>query len=733
ANLARVRVHYVLPTLPKPDEWVHFAFTWDQTSGVTLYVNGQPVGSAPASGEWSSGLDQFGFAMRTVSPHQVQSRFNFMRGGDFANLKIYDHALGAAQIVGTAPVQAAAPLSLNDPAFRALWLKRYGWNRAGDLPVMLDTPSTSIRKVEFADEKDMKAWMYKATDGIAETTWPGVYNRSRLPGRNDYFPLPDWNVYVEGGKALTLTLPHEPWNHLEVQGAAYGALTYKSAPGGIAVHLADRAKDQERTFNNFPTHTGGILTFTNIAQETPIQEIAAYNITAAAPPEGSMQLRYTIQPAVAPDSPDLDTLNHFITGRYPPEARSTIVALPEGAARRARTDTATTALPLLHILIPYEFGAAPPDVPLARSWNYGWENAHDALDGIALDLPPLKVTPTQNGLVLLNIQVKDPIWPMRDLMDISVAVKPGEAHTLWLDTRDRILPNASLYLTIASASPDFNAAALNGAGVRLIFKDRAAGLPEHIADRLNEVRDNWGYLVEEHTASKREALYRRLVADATDLFRVDPDNKLGRAYWADIMYNNQGSLPYTQPQPPKGVPLWAFRQLEDLKNVRHFVNWWIDNRQVPYGDLGGGLSDDTDLLEQWPGLALMGVDPAKITASHDAMVEAVYKNGMFTNGLPTLALDELHAYEDGVNADSEAMYLHWGNPKQVERLMTTVAALKRIIMPNAAGHLHFATNWYSGSHAYREGPWEWGKFYSYLEVHPGVLMGYYNADPEGRR
>ncbi|MBU6206905.1 MAG: LamG domain-containing protein, partial [Alphaproteobacteria bacterium] len=214
ANLARVRVHYVLPTLPKPDEWVHFAFTWDQTSGVTLYVNGQPVGSAPASGEWSSGLDQFGFAMRTVSPHQVQSRFNFMRGGDFANLKIYDHALGAAQIVGTAPVQAAAPLSLNDPAFRALWLKRYGWNRAGDLPVMLDTPSTSIRKVEFADEKDMKAWMYKATDGIAETTWPGVYNRSRLPGRNDYFPLPDWNVYVEGGKALTLTLPHEPWNHL---------------------------------------------------------------------------------------------------------------------------------------------------------------------------------------------------------------------------------------------------------------------------------------------------------------------------------------------------------------------------------------------------------------------------------------------------------------------------------------------------------------------------------------
>jgi hypothetical protein len=59
-----------------------------------------------------------------------------------------------------------------------------------------------------------------------------------------------------------------------------------------------------------------------------------------------------------------------------------------------------------------------------------------------------------------------------------------------------------------------------------------------------------------------------------------------------------------------GVP-----PLEDLKLARQFVNWWIDNRQVPYGDFGGGISDDTDLTQQWPGLALMGVDPDKINAS----------------------------------------------------------------------------------------------------------------------
>ena len=54
------------------------------------------------------------------------------------------------------------------------------------------------------------------------------------------------------------------------------------------------------------------------------------------------------------------------------------------------------------------------------------------------------------------MQVKDPLWPMRNMLDVSFAVTPGEARTVFLDTRDRILPNdRSLYLTIASAGADF--------------------------------------------------------------------------------------------------------------------------------------------------------------------------------------------------------------------------------------------------------------------------------------
>ncbi len=184
--------------------------------------------------------------------------------------------------------------------------------------------------------------------------------------------------------------------------------------------------------------------------------------------------------------------------------------------------------PIVHILIPSDFGDADPGGRSSRAWNYGWENSHDGLDGIAIDMPALKAKPKADGLIALNIRVKDPIWPGRDMIDVSVSVRPGEARTLWLDTRDRILTDDSLYLTIASAAPDFGAESLDGMNVRLVFKDRdAEAKEEHIADRFNQVKDNWGFLVEEHTASQREALYRRLLGDVTDLLRVDPDNRRG--------------------------------------------------------------------------------------------------------------------------------------------------------------------------------------------------------------
>jgi len=743
-NLARERVSFRMPELPAPDAWHHIAFGWDETVGVRLFVDGKEAARKDGRAVLDAGLDQFGLAGRVIAPHQVQSRYSFMRGSDVDEIRVYDRMLPAADVAALAANQEPAAVAPGSPAAeRAAFLHRYGFDRAA--PPALATPVTAIRKVEFADAKDLKQWMWKGVDGIAETTWPGVYNRSRLPGRDDYFELPDWNTYVEGGKNYDLTIPAgETVNRLEIEGAAYGTLAYAPAGGTGFTTVARRTQGVERSLDTLKPLTGGTLRFSNVAQETPIQEVWAYNVQpGAAEPAGSFKLTYTVDASASPRIANLAELNGFIAGRYPADERATVVAVPPGATRAAAgagsaIEVGTmkregTQAPLVHVLIPSDLGPALPGKPLARAYNYTYANAHDGLDGIALDIPALKLAAGADGLIPLNIQVKDPIWPERNMIDVSVSVRPNQKRTLWLDLRDRILTADPLYLTVASGASGFGANALDGMAVRLVFKDRAAALKEHVADRFNQVRDNWGFLVEEHTASAREGLYRRVRGDIDDLLRVDPDNLEARRYWADISYGATGMPPFVQPTAPAGVPLWAFRQLTDLAITRRFVDWWIDHRQVPYGDFGGGISDDVDLTEQWPGMALMGVEPDKVNASLRALSDAVYKNGMRVNGLGYITTDELHAYEEGLNSDAERLYLNWGEPKAVERLMATVKALHdRIILPNPAGHLHFASNWYGGRKVYREGPWEWQKPYSFTVMHAPILLGVYNGNPTAR-
>ncbi|WP_448663052.1 LamG-like jellyroll fold domain-containing protein [Sphingomonas sp. CJ20] len=740
ANLSRVRVSWRMETPPAPDAWHHIAFGWDETQGVQLFVDGRQVAKLEQKADLDSGLDQFGMAGRVLSPHQVQSRYNFMRGSDLDEIRVYDRMLDAPAIAALADKREPAPSPLGpDAARRAAWLHRYGWDTGA--PPVLDAPITRVRKVEFADAKDLKQWMWKGVDGIAETTWPGVYNRSRLPGRDDYFELPDWNVYVEGGKRYDLTVPAgERINQVEIRGAAYGSLDWTD--GGAPVTLAKRAKGVVRSIDRFAPRTGGTLSFTNVMQEQPIQELWAYDVGAGTEPTGSFKLDYTIRSNVAPTLAALDSLNGFIAGRYAPNARSTVIAMPTsgvkaavgaGAAGGAATvERPAGSEPLVHILIPASFGDAPADQPIARAWDYGWQNIHDGLDGIAIDLPALDLPGDAQGRIALNLRIKDPIWPGRDMIDLSFSVPRGTKRTLWLDLRDRILSHDSLYLTLASAAPGFDARALDGARIRLVFKPRDAAKAEHVADRFNQVRDNWGFLVEEHTASKRATLYQRLFADITDLLRVDPDHARARAYWADINYRPENMPPVDLPPVPAGEPAWAARQLDDLKLVRRFVEWWIDHRQVPYGDFGGGISDDVDLAQQWPGLALMGVIPDKVNASLRALSDAVYKNGMIVNGLGYITTDELHAYEEGLNTNAARLYLNWGEPKAIERLMDNTRGLQRVLLTNKAGHLHFASSWYGGRKIYRDEPWSWQKPYAFTVLHGPTLLGVYNGSPAAR-
>ncbi len=736
ANLARVRVSYTLPSVPNPDHWSHLAFTWDETQGVVLYVDGQRVAAQMTPAPLDAALDQFGTAARIVSPIQVHSRYSFTRGSDFDDLRIYDRALSDTEVRAMrqgSVVERTAPA----PAWQEAWNRRFGFDQ-GSAPYLADA-LTRIRRVEFTDQRDIAQRHWKGNDGIRETTWPGVYNRSRLPGRTDYFILPDWNVYSMGGRSATWFLPDEPWNQIEIQGAAHGQVAAVDAridasrviDATTPQPLFQRVPGAERTSTRLPAHQGGAVRFTNTEAETPIQEIGVYNVTPGDLPDSLGDYRYVVRAGVEPSYVATDDVTAFITGRYPPEERDTLVALPTSAPSAPRVTPLTAQRPIAHVMVPIDFRRGRPGGPLIRNVPTLSYQQAGGLDGIVLDIPALSATPDANGLISLNLRVKDPTWPLRDMLDVNVSVRPGEARTVFLDTRDRVLDDDhSLYLTVTSAAPDFGAQSLDGMGVRLIFKTRDAARPEHVADRLIQVQDSYGFLVEERQITRDLALFDRFYRDLTDLLRVDPDNVEGRAYWSE--WNASQPLPeFVQPTPPTGVPLWAFRQVEALKQVRHFVNWWIDNRQVD-GEFGGGISDDTDMTNQWVGPALMGVDPDKLTASLNALVEASYRNDMWDDGLNRIQTDELHIYEEGINAVAQAHLLNRGDPLAVERLMATARRYADITAINAAGHRHIISNNFGGSIFARETPWDWSKGQSHLVLHPGMLLVDYNGSPRLR-
>jgi len=326
ASLARTRVSYAMPAFPAPNQWVHLTLSWDETRGIRFYVNGTLASKMEGTAIFNAALDQFGPHQRIVSPYQVQSAYNFVRGGDIDEVRIYDRMLSNENIATLAHGDAPAAIpalqrSLDAPQWRDEWWYRYGWNRPGDVPPPLEGRNVSIRKVEIHDVYDLKRWWWKGNDGIRETTWPGVYNRSRLPGRNDYFQLPDWDCYSLSGKSVAFTMPDEPWNQIEVSGAAFGSFV-------IDAPAFERPKGQERTFHRLaqPQH-GRTLRFTNVEQETPIGELGAYYVTAGSEPEGLGRLTYRLTSSVAPSQPSVKAAVQFINGRYAPDERAIMVAV----------------------------------------------------------------------------------------------------------------------------------------------------------------------------------------------------------------------------------------------------------------------------------------------------------------------------------------------------------------------------------------------------------------------
>ena len=711
-NLSRIRVSYTFEQIPQPDEWFHLAFAWDETVGVHLYVNGKTAAVKNQTAILYAGLDQFGTHSRIISNAQVQSSYNYMRTGDFDEIMVFDRMLDEEQagILSTGRIPELKKVenrSLEEERWGQEWQQRFGFD-SEEMPAPLNHRCTAVHKVEIPDAWDHKRWWWKACDGIRETTWPGVYNRSGLPGRCDYFVLPDWDCYSLSGKEITFEPERDRYfNHIEISGSAQGQMRIH---GRMEEQRRVYRKSCERSVLRLAEPVRNVdITFTNEVIEEPIGDITLLLVEPGVAPDGSRREVFHFgadDPEI--ESAGLEEVRNYVAGRFMPDERVCLL----GGEHAGRMPELSGKLPMLHCLMPYQ------------------DDPSCGLDGIIVHLPALTGRPIQGKYILANIQVKDPLWIYRNMINFTFAVLPGQEKELWLDFRDRILPEGKALYAAISFSIAVSSRDLECLSIELVYKTAAAAKAEHVQDRWIQVKDNYSNLVEENPSSKHFNLYNRFYADLSDLLKVCPEHRLAREYWYDKFKTNPPEFEYSRC--PDGLPLWAWRQTEYMGYVKRYIRWWIDKRQIENGEFGGGLSDDGDLTAWWPGPALAGCMPEKIGESLAREMEAFYDQGMFAGGLCAIQTDQLHTLEEGIQCLGQCLTLFPYSPKYVERAMENARGLHYITGYNKTGHRHVLSGYYSGTRIAREEPWAYSASDSFHVFHPTYMLVRYNGAKPAR-
>src|ERR1035441_9114789 len=101
------------------------------------------------------------------------------------------------------------------------------------------------------------------------------------------------------GKAVTFTMPNEPWNHLEISGSAWGKMYLDGAATKV---LFERPKGQEKTFHRLKAPlTGQKIRFENVEREEPIGELSAYYVAPGTEPQGTARREFP--QGLKPNSP----------------------------------------------------------------------------------------------------------------------------------------------------------------------------------------------------------------------------------------------------------------------------------------------------------------------------------------------------------------------------------------------------------------------------------------------
>jgi hypothetical protein len=375
----------------------------------------------------------------------------------------------------------------------------------------------------------------------------------------------------------------------------------------------------------------------------------------------------------------------------------------------------------------------------------------------------------------LTLHVQDVLDPRRDVMSVDLRLGREGHYAVTLDHPDQVyLPaseqgstprynpaphrNASTAPAIAWLSVSASAAVdLRDVTIALHHTPRSQALPEAADWRLRLLKGlfqstseprpwmhlkNTGPIAAQVDSSKAIQRHRASLVEVLETAeiarRLLPASDTVRQYYDWIYQNVDRHAPHPTnllPDVPE-APRWAVQVREGWRNMSHIARWWLDNRLVATGELGGGINDDTDMFQTWQFLPMIESSPLgdRLKDAAARLSQTAVEHTL-EDGLNRRTTDALHAYEEGVNQLALCAWWFYGDPVHFERAMAAARSVGKLMVETEDGRVHFGGRSF-GIHEAREGFTELGRSPGNANwaparfmLHPLYVVGLYNRNP----
>ena len=177
------------------------------------------------------------------------------------------------------------------------------------------------------------------------------------------------------------------------------------------------------------------------------------------------------------------------------------------------------------------------------------------------------------------------------------------------------------------------------------------------------------------------------------------------------------------------APEWASLQRECLEKLNDIISWWIDHRQLPDGQYGGGWGDDVEMWRWWTPL-LVAFEEPQIMEAQRKLSGGLFQLDRMQDGYTSRISDVEHTAEDSGDTITAMMHINPEDEVWKQRALRLATLMREQWSgTNERGQLQFKSTYFSANEVDLTAKRACDTVYHPRAVQPALLYWQRSADP----